>query len=47
MGQGSETVNRAELEQVIQTLTDLGFKVEWADANAETFLVRCIAARSS
>ena len=40
-------MNRQELEQVIQTLNDLGFKVEWVDANAETFLVRATSARSS
>ena len=40
-------MNRSELEQVILTLNGLGFKVEWADANAETFLVRATAARSS
>jgi hypothetical protein len=47
MGQGSETVSREELEQVILTLNGLGFKVEWVDAQAETFLVRAIAARST
>ena len=40
-------MNRQELEQVIHTLNGLGFKVEWVDAKAETFLVRCIAARAS
>lgn len=38
-------MTREELAQVVAMLTDMGFKVEWVDAQAETFLVRVMSAR--
>lgn len=45
MGQGPEVMNREEIEQVARMLHEMGFKVEWVDAEAETFLVRVMSAR--
>ena len=38
-------MSREELEQVVHMLSEMGFKVEWADATAETFLVRVMGTR--
>ena len=38
-------MSREEMEQIIHLLHNMGFKVEWVDAQAETFLVRVMEAR--
>jgi hypothetical protein len=38
-------MTRHELDQVIVALTNLGFKVEWTDLNAEVLLIRAMPAR--
>lgn len=38
-------MSREELEQVVHMLNNMGFKVEWVDPQAETFLVRVTSAR--
>lgn len=38
-------MTRDELEQAVRLLNSMGFKVEWVDATAETFLVRVPSAR--
>ena len=38
-------MSREEAEQVALMLHDMGFKVEWIDTQAETFLVRVMSTR--
>lgn len=38
-------MTREELEQVVHMLNNMGFKVEWIDAQAETLLVRVTSTR--
>lgn len=38
-------MSKDEALQAMQLLHDMGFKVEWVDAEAETFLVRANGAR--
>ena len=40
-------MSRDEIEQVIHTLANLGFRVEWYDAKSEVFIIRATPARAA